>query len=98
MGFGALFSNILTDLKFAQTANDQRANHQSGEQRGQARERSAESQVSKNPERRKVMEQLQIQQPIKQSASMGLPALVLPATTLARLPDFKSFLQFHSAR
>ena len=58
MRLGTFFADVLADLKFTQAADDQRPDHQSGEQRGQAGKRSAESQITENPERRKVMEQL----------------------------------------
>ena len=69
MGFWAFFADVLADLKFAKTVNDQRADNQSSKKCGEAGESCAESKVTKNTKRRKIMEKFQVQQPIEQSAS-----------------------------
>jgi hypothetical protein len=71
VGLRAFFANVLADLKFLQTIDDERTNNQSGEKRGEAGERSAERQITEDTKRRKIMEELYVQQPIKQLASLG---------------------------
>ena len=70
MSLRAFFANVLSDLKFAQAADDQRTHDQRGEQRGKAGECRAERDVAKDAERRNVMLQLDEQQPVEQSASV----------------------------
>ena len=50
VSLGTLFANVLPDLEFAQTVDDQRTHDQRGEQRGKAGERRAERQIAKNAE------------------------------------------------
>ena len=72
MRLGTFFANELADLKFAQTVDDDRADDECGEKRGEAGERCTKRQVPKNTEWRKVMKQLQVQQPVEQSASVSV--------------------------
>ncbi len=51
MGLGAVFANVLADLKFAQAANHCRADDESDEERGQAGEDSAKRKIAKDSER-----------------------------------------------
>src|ERR1019366_1488429 len=69
MSLRTLFADVLPDLEIAQAPDHDRPHDQAGEKGGEAGERCAESQVAKNTEWRKIMEQLQIEQPVKQSAS-----------------------------
>src|SRR5208283_4952250 len=69
MSLRAFFANVLSNLKFAEPADDQRSHNERGEQRGKTGERSAECQVAEDAEGRKIMLQLQKQQPVEQSAS-----------------------------
>src|SRR6185312_3958161 len=78
--FGALFANVLADLKFAQAINDQRADNEPGEKSGEAGEGRAEREIAENAEGRKIMEKFQVQQPVEQSASV--------------LRSFSSFFEF----
>ena len=70
MRLRTFFANELSDLKFAQASDDQRAHDERGKQRSQAGECGAERQVAKDAERREVVLQLEIQQPVEQSASV----------------------------
>ena len=69
VGLGPFFANVLANLKFAQAADYQRADDQGSEQGRQAGKGGTKSQIAKNAEWREVMIELQVQQPIKQSAS-----------------------------
>src|SRR6266567_8594383 len=69
MRLGTFFADVLADLEFAQPVNHQGANDQSGKHCGQTGKRSAESEIPENAERRKIMKQFRIQQPVEQSAS-----------------------------
>src|SRR5713101_1431165 len=69
MRLGTFLANVLANLEFAQPVNHQRTNDQSGKHRGQTGKRSAEGQIAENSERRKIVEQFRIQQPVEQSAS-----------------------------
>src|ERR1700733_3189682 len=60
MRLRALLANVLVNLKIAQTLNDDRADNQSGEERGEAREGSAKRQIAEDAKGRKVMVKLQI--------------------------------------
>src|ERR1700688_706748 len=71
VGFGSLFADVLSDLKFAEAINDKRANDKSREQRGETGERGPKGQIAEDAKRRKIMKQLLVQQPIKQSASVS---------------------------
>src|SRR5258708_33102916 len=64
-----LFAYVLPNLEIAQALNHDRPNDQSSEKRGEAGKGCAESQITKNTEERKVMEELQVEQPVEQSAS-----------------------------
>src|SRR6202790_4353475 len=69
MSLGALFADVLPDLKIAQPLNNDRSNDQAGEKGGEAGKCCTERQVTKNTEGRKIMEELQVEQPVEQSAS-----------------------------
>ena len=69
MSLRTLFAYVLPDLEIAQALNHDRPNDQAGEKGGEAGESCAESQVTKNAEWRKIMEELQVEQPVEQSAS-----------------------------
>src|SRR6202521_5340459 len=69
MGLRTLFADVLPDLEIAQAPNHDRPNDQAGEKSGEAGKGCAESQVTKNTEWRKVMIELQVEQPVEQSAS-----------------------------
>src|SRR5580765_7933847 len=56
----SLFSDVLPDLKFTQAPNDNRANDQGCEKRGQTGESGTEREIAEDSEWRKIMEQLQI--------------------------------------
>src|SRR6202022_2712244 len=75
MSLRAFIANELTDLKFAQPINDEGADDERGKKSSKASERRTKSQVPEDAERGKVMEQLQVQQPIEQLAS---PFVVSP--------------------
>jgi hypothetical protein len=60
----------LADLKFAQAVDDQGADDERREQGGEAGECCTKSEVPENAERRKVVKQFQVQQPIEQCASI----------------------------
>src|SRR5258708_7780316 len=64
-----LFAYVLPDLEIAQAPNHDRPNDQSSKKRGEAGKGCAESQITENTEGRKVMEELQVEQPVEQSAS-----------------------------
>ncbi len=68
---GCFLSNILSNLKFAEPIDDERADDESGEQRRQTGERRPKGQIAKDAKRRKIVKQLLVQQPIKQSASVS---------------------------
>src|ERR1700678_2786935 len=70
MRLRTLFANILPNLKVAQSLNHDRPDNQPREKRRQTGKRRAKSQITKNTERRKIMEELQVEQPIEQSASI----------------------------
>src|ERR1700676_3167763 len=71
VGFRSFLADVLSDLKFAETIDDERANDESGEQRGQAGERGSKGQIAEDAKGREIMKQLLVQQPIKQSASVS---------------------------
>ena len=56
----AFFADVLADLKFAQTLDDDGPDDQSGKKRGKAGEGGAERQITENAERREVVKELQI--------------------------------------
>src|SRR5258708_23000194 len=56
MRLRTFLADVLADLKFAQAADDDRADDESGKQSGQASEGGAKRQVTKNTERREVVE------------------------------------------
>ena len=60
MSLRSFLANVLANLKIAQPLNHERPNDQAREERGEAGKRRAERQVTKNTERREVMEELQI--------------------------------------
>src|ERR1700676_3313382 len=64
-----LFAYVLPDLEIAQALNHDRPDDQACEKRGEAGESCAESQVAENTEWWKVVEELQVEQPVEQSAS-----------------------------
>src|ERR1700723_1129600 len=64
-----LFAYVLPNLKVAQPPNHNRPHDQPCKKRSKARKGSAESKITKNTKRRKIMEQLQVEQPVEQSAS-----------------------------
>jgi len=61
MSLRALFADVLSNLKVAQTIDNQGADNQSCEKRGKAGERGAKSKIAENAKGRKVVEQLKIQ-------------------------------------
>src|SRR5277367_1795629 len=63
------FADVLPNLKIAQPPNHDGPDDESREERGEAREGCAKSEIPENTEWRKIMEQLQIEQPVEQSAS-----------------------------
>src|ERR1700691_1754962 len=69
MSLRAFFSDVLPDLKIAQAINHDRPDNQAREKRGEAGESSTKSQIPKDAEWRKVMKELQVEQPVEQSAS-----------------------------
>jgi len=69
MSFRPFFTDVLTDLKLSQAVDDHGPDHETGEEGCQACERSPERKVAEDAEWRKVMEQLDEKQPVKQSAS-----------------------------
>src|SRR5713101_8290179 len=83
MRLGPFFPDVLADLKLAQAINDERTDDQSREQGGEAGKCSAKRQITEDAEWREIMEQLQVQQPIKQLAS--LPTSVL--NSAPRMPS-----------
>src|SRR2546430_6450528 len=91
MGLRSFFANILADLELAQAIDNQRSDNQSCEQCSKAGKGSAKSQVTKDAERREVVEQLLVQQPIEQSASVLTSVIVSVHRTqwpgaISRLP------------
>ncbi len=70
MGLGPLFPDELADLKFAQPVDDDGADNQCREQCGEAGKSCTKGQITENTEWREVVEQLQVQQPVEQSASL----------------------------
>ena len=72
MSFRTFFANVLSNLEFPQPVDHQRTDDERGKQRGKTGERRAKRQVTEDAERRKIMLQLQIQQPVEQSASIPL--------------------------
>ncbi len=68
MGLRAFFADVLADLKVAQALNYDRADDESGEKRGEAGEGGAEREIAEDAERRKVMVELQIEQPVEQTS------------------------------
>src|SRR5580692_4431702 len=64
-----LFANVLPDLEIAQPLNHDRPHDQAREKRGEAGKGSAKRQITKNAERREIMIELQVEQPVEQSAS-----------------------------
>src|SRR5271167_1996377 len=69
MSLRPFFADVLPDLKIAQALNHDGPDDQAGEKSGEAGEGGAESEIKKNAERRKVMVELQVEQPVEQSAS-----------------------------
>ena len=69
MRLGPFFADELADLEFAQTVDDDGADDQCREQSGEAGKGCTKGQIAENAERRKIVEQLQVQQPVEQSAS-----------------------------
>ena len=78
MSFRAFFANVLPDLEVAQAADYQGPDDQGSEQGSQTGERCAERDVAKDAERRNIMLQLQVQQPVEQFASELQPSGVGP--------------------
>ena len=82
MRLWTFLANVLADLEFTQTANDDRAYDQSGEERGQAGERGAERKIAKDAERRKVRDALskEIEEKLKLqiAATQPTPPIPLP--------------------
>src|SRR5438309_1634540 len=66
MALRPLFTNVLTNLKFAQLLNHERPDHQSDQQRSQARKHRTKRKVAKDAKYAKVRKQLLVQQPIEQ--------------------------------
>src|SRR5438045_971539 len=69
MRLWTFLANVLSNLEFAQTVNHGGAHNEAGEKRGKTRERSPEGEIAKDAERRKIVIELDEQQPVKQSAS-----------------------------
>ena len=69
MSLRTLFANVLPNLEIAQALNHDRPNDQAREKSSEAGESCAESQITENAEWRKIMEELQVEQPVEQSAS-----------------------------
>src|SRR5712692_180460 len=69
MRLRSLFADVLPDLEIAQAGNHDRPNDQASKKSGEASERGAESQVTKNTEWRKIMVELQVEQPVEQTSS-----------------------------
>src|SRR5437868_2616703 len=69
MSLRTFFAYVLPNLEIAQALNHDRPDDQAGEKSGEAGKGSAERQVTKNTERRKIVEELQVEQPVEQSAS-----------------------------
>src|SRR2546430_9556184 len=95
MGLRAFFANILADLELAQAIDNQRSDNQSCEQCSKAGKGSAKSQVTKDAERRGVVEQLLAQKPTMQNAlvlASGLDSLHLTQRpgAISQLPTLVS--------
>src|ERR1700746_299607 len=69
MGFGTFLPNVLPDLEVPQAIDHYWPNNKPGEERREARKRSTERKIAEDTKWRKIMVQLDEQQPIKQSAS-----------------------------
>src|SRR5258708_2437704 len=92
-----LFAYVLPNLEIAQPPNHDRPNDQSSEKSGEAGKGGAESQITENTEGRKVMEELQVEQPVEQSASNTSSVLSSQFPT-PRAEGCRSFvLQPHAA-
>src|SRR5579883_929362 len=70
MGLWPFLANVLPNLKFTQAIDDQRTNNQTREKSGEAGKSRAKGQITKNTERRKIMIELEIEQPVEQFASV----------------------------
>ena len=82
---GAVFADVLADLKFAQLADQPGPQRDAQQQRRQAGERGPEGRVLEHPERRKVVEQLFEEQPVKHLGVAWTPApLARRSETLKR--------------
>src|SRR6202035_5726861 len=81
--FGALFADVLSDLKFAETIDYERADDKAGKQRGQTGKCGTKGQIAENTKRREIVEKLFVQQPVKQSASVSSWSLPLVAGAIA---------------
>src|SRR5205807_1917048 len=88
MRFRSFFADVLANLELAQPVYDERTDDESREQCSETGKSGAKGQISENAEWRKIVVQLQIQQPIEQSASVPIPKLSgLPSlAALSRLP------------
>src|SRR5215469_3438791 len=72
---GPLVADVLADLKFAEAIDYQWPDNQPGEQGSETGKGGAKCKIAKNPKRREIMVELQIQQPIEQCASVLIPDL-----------------------
>src|SRR6266849_2752563 len=93
MRLRSLFADVLPDLEIAQAGNHDRPNDQASKKSGEASERGAESQVTKKTEWRKIMVELQVEQPVEQSASdtscqlsAVSPQLLVPSARAEGMP------------
>src|SRR6185437_8422664 len=82
MRLGPFCADELADLKFAQAVDHDWADDECGEECGQAGECCTKSQIPKNTEWRKIVEQLQVQQPVEQSASVQSSVVDLQSSDL----------------
>src|SRR5208337_5137321 len=109
MSLRPFLADVLPDLEIAQSPNHDRPNNQAGEESGEAGEGCAKSQITKDAERRKIMEELQVEQPVEQSASntscqlsavssqLSVPCAWDEGDTTSLLPRLQRLFQFHSA-
>ena len=68
--FRAFVADVLADLEVAQLADDGGADDEAHEERGQAGEGGAEGEETKNAERREIVEELFVEEPVEQSSCL----------------------------
>src|ERR1035437_2345345 len=100
---GPVFADVLANLEFTQAADHRRANNKANEQRGQAGEHGAESQIAKDSERADMKDEktLLVKQPIEQilprSESYAGAATLMCSVQRFANPSFERTLQTRSA-